>query len=330
MRIASAFLLVLSSTALVACSSREDDGGPVTPGPTGETSADACSDARDNDGDGLVDCAEPACGVHAWCAGVDSGPRPMADAGTMPGVDSGLPPVASCSDPLDVVFVIDVSTSMADEVDAIRRGMDSIWNAARALTTNTRFGLVVFVDDVKTVNDCLAFGTLDELRAEFDRWRAFCSSNNQPNGSPYPNSDCAENSLDALSAAATTCPWRDGATRIAIHVTDDTFAERPAVLSGFGGFGGIPVQRTYAETVTALMTAQVRVGSFAAPGAGEYCGAGTSPDVGQGFHAPYMGTTAIPEATGGRVWSIRDVRAGTLDMAAAINELIADEYCTLY
>jgi hypothetical protein len=39
---------------------------------------------------------------------------------------------------------------------------------------------------------------------------------------------------------------------------------------------------------------------------------------------------AIPTATGGRAWSIRDVRAGTLDMADAISEFTADEYCTLF
>jgi hypothetical protein len=39
---------------------------------------------------------------------------------------------------------------------------------------------------------------------------------------------------------------------------------------------------------------------------------------------------AIPEATSGRAWNIRDVRAGTLDMAEAINEFTAAEYCTLY
>src|SRR5690606_22930607 len=104
--------------ALAGCSARDEEPGGGGGG--GETSADACSDGRDNDGDGLTDCAEPACTVHAWCgggtdaggavdgggAGADSGPRP----------DGG----PGCAEPLDVVFVIDVSTSMADEVEQIR------------------------------------------------------------------------------------------------------------------------------------------------------------------------------------------------------------------
>jgi hypothetical protein len=244
---------------------------------------------------------------------------------TGPGVDGG----ALCSDPLDVVFVIDVSTSMADEIEQIRAGIDSIWSAAQALTANTQFGLVVFVDDVVAVNACGPFASREAMQTEFMRWREFTSSNNQPGGSPYMNSDCPENSIDALHLAASSCPWRDGATHIVIHVTDDTFAERPASLSGFAGFGGIPVAHTYPEAVMALQMHEVRVGTFAAPTA-EACGAGTSSDTAQGFHTPYRGMPAIPEATSGRAWNIRDVRAGTLDMAEAINEFTAAEYCTLY
>jgi len=114
-------------------------------------------------------------------------------------------------------------------------------------------------------------------------------------------------------------------------VTDDTFEEPPAVLSGspFGG-GGVPVAHGYDQVVAALQDFEVRVGAFAAPGAGEECGAGSSANVGRGFHEPYAGRPSIPVATGGRVWSIRDVRAGTLDMATAINEMVMAEHCTLY
>lgn len=309
---------------LAAC----DGGGGTVP----EADADACSDGVDNDADGLVDCDDPRCQLYDFCrvdAPEDGGPPPTPDAGPRP---DGGPVGPGCSEPLDVVFVIDVSTSMNDEVDSIRRGIDSIWAAAQALTTNTQLGLVVFVDDAVAVNDCAPFATVDALQSELMRWQEFTSTNEQPGGGASSNTDCPENSLDALHLAATSCPWRPGATRVLIHVTDDTFEERPAVLSEdpiFGG-GGIMVQRTYAETVSALVSQEIRVGAFAAPGAGEPCGAGSSPNVGRGFHEPYMGMDAIPVATGARAWSIRDVRAGTLDMATAINELLEDEYCTLF
>ncbi len=231
---------------------------------------------------------------------------------------------SDCNLPLDIVFAIDTSTSMEDELDQIASGIRSVWDAASALTSNVQFGLVVFVDDVVAVNGCAPFANVDALASEFMTWRDFTSSNQQPAGTGSPNADCPENSLDAFVAAAETCPWRDGSIRLIVHATDDTFAESPTLLSG------VPVQHSYAEVVEALVSRELRVGTFAAPGAGEFCGAGSSPNVGRGFHDAFGASPALPTATGGRAWSIRDVRAGTLDMAEAINALVADEYCTLY
>ncbi len=294
-----------------------------------ESSAAECSNSIDDDGDGLVDCADIACSVHAWCAasGMDAGGGGT-DGGAMMSFDAGPPHDGpSCSDPLDIVFVLDVSTSMADEAARMRDGIASVWTAAHRLTTSARFGLVVFVDDALAVGGCSSFADLGTLQAEFDRWRAFCASNRSP-VSMQSNSDCPENSLDAIHLAASMCAWRPSSTRILIHVTDDTFAERPAELSGFGGIvPGIPVRHTYEEVAALLVSTQIRVGAFAAP-TPEDCGAGSSSDVAQGFSTPYRGMPSLPTQTGGAVWSIRDVRAGTLDMAEAINRLISDEYCT--
>lgn len=298
--------------------------------PSAERDVFQCSDGTDDDGDGLVDCADPDCAVHARCGATDGGGL---DASIPPGTDAGpldatAPP--PCSDPLDLVFVIDVSTSMTDEIAGIRTGIDQVWSAATALTANAQISLVVFVDDVAAVSGCAPFATVEAMQSELMSWQSFTSSNGQPGGSAASNSDCPENSLDAMHVAASLCPWRPSSYRILVHITDDTFEERPARLSSVFGTGGIPVQRTYAETVSALRAAQIRVGAFAAPGEGEECGAGSSPDVGRGFHAPYLGMPSIPDATGGDVWSIRDVRAGTIDMADSIIGFVTTEYCTLY
>ena len=296
-------------------------------GPTPETGADACTDGVDNDQDRLTDCADPTCFFQTACEGGDGSTPPMPDGGMMY-PDRNLPPPTPCTEPMDVVFVIDVSTSMRDEVAGIRDGIDSIWAAAEGLALDVRFGLVVFVDDVAAVNSCASFASISALQDELMSWQSFTSSNGQPGGAPEDNADCAENSLDALHTAATVCTWRPQATRLVIHITDDTFVESPAVLSGDPfGLSGITVEHTYAETVEALVSREIRVGAFAAPGAGEYCGAGTSPDVGRGFHAPYQGMPSIPEATHGAVWSIRDVRAGTIEMAEAIIEFAEAEHC---
>lgn len=293
-------------------------------GDDGRLSPERCDDGEDDDGDGLVDCRDADCWAAPVCAAADAGP----DAG--PGVDAGLDAGPrtdagpGCGVAIDLVFTVDVSTSMRDEVAAIRDGIDRIFTAATSLTDDARFFLVVFVDDVVVVDGCMPFTTAASLQTELADWVEFTRSERQPGGAPFRNTDCPENSLDAIRLAATTCPWRE-ATRLLIHVTDDTFVERPQTLSG-----GVPVQSTYAETLDALVRHEVRVGAFAAPGAGEVCGAGASPDVGQGFHGPYAGLESLPEATGGRAWSIREVRAGTLDMATAITQMIVEEHCTLF
>ena len=312
---ASWLVSVLVLSLATACTSRSGS----------ESDADRCSNGMDDDGDGLIDCRDPACSVHAWCSGAsDAG---MVDAG--PPIDSGpRPDGAACTAPLDVTFVIDVSTSMTEELSSIRDGMGAIWDAATALTPNTQFTLVVFVDDALAVSGCAPFTSREALQSELDTWREFCASNRSP-ASDTVNTDCPENSLDALYLAATTCPWRSGSTRVLVHVTDDTFVERPGVLSGEWG-GGVFVMQTYDEVQTALVSRQLRVGAFAMPGAGEECGAGSSPNVGQGFHEGYGDNPSLPEATGGRAWDLREVRAGRLSMADAIIEMIRDEYCTLF
>lgn len=313
------------AAGVAGCTSRSAAGGEAT--------AAECSNGADDDFDALIDCADPGCAAHAFCdgGGLDGG---LSDGGGTVPPDGGPPSDRmigpSCGAPLDVVFVMDVSTSMADEAMRLRTGVESVWNAAHALTSDARFGLVVFVDDALAVGGCSSFADLGTLQSELDRWRDFCATNRSPT-SETTNTDCPENSLDAIHLAASTCPWREGATRVLIHVTDDTFVERPTTLSGDPFFGGgVAVQRTYAEVRDALIAGEIRVGAFAAPGAGEACGAGSTPNVGQGFHEAYLGMPSLPESTGGRVWNIREVRAGTLDMATAIRELIEDEYCTLF
>jgi hypothetical protein len=316
MRALFALPCLLALVAIAGCTTRDAPR---------ESSAGECSNGADDDLDGALDCEDTGCAPHAFCSlpggdggSFDGGPAPILDGG--PPGDRMIGP--SCSAPLDVGFVIDVSTSMADEAELLRVGIESIWNAAQDLTTNTQFTLVVFVDDALAVGGCAPFADLGTLQSELARWRDFCASNQSP-VSMSANTDCAENSLDALHLAATGCPWRAGATRVLIHVTDDTFAERPTRLSGFLGTGGVVVQHTYAEVRDALVAAEIRVGAFARTVPAE-CGAGTSPDVGRGFHTPFMGMPSLPTATGGRVWDISELGAGE------INALLEDEYCTLF
>lgn len=283
-------------------------------GSTGESTIDQCSNGRDDDADGLIDCADPACRVFAFCASGDAGPP---DAGP---VDAApLPDGAVCVRPIDVVLTVDVSSSMDAELAALRDASPALLARLRALDPTARVSLVVFVDDALAVRDCAPLEGEGELASELEAWRARVSENRSP-VSGIANVDCPENSLDALSLAVTACAWRDVAARVVVHVTDDTFAERPTVLSGpFGG--GIVVQHTFAETSDMLGMAGIRVLAITRAGMGESCGAGRSPDVGQGFHAPYMGIPSLPERTGGAALLLPGLADGSLDVAAAIGDL---------
>jgi hypothetical protein len=297
------------------------------PRPPAETLS-TCQNGDDDDGDLAADCDDTDCRRFPFCGSADAG---TIDAGSVDAGPRDAPRgdarLDLCTAPIDVVFVLDVSTSMTMEAAALRDGIGRIYAAAQALTGDTRFSLVVFVDDALVVDGCAGFADAAALQSEFDTWRDFCASNQSP-VSGASNYDCVEASLDAMYAAATGCGWRDGATHILIHVTDDTFEEPPYVYSGAFG-DGVRAGASYSQTVAALLASEVRVGAFAMR-TPEDCGAGTSPDTARGFFTPFAGMEAIPSVTGGAVWDLRDVREGRLDMATAISAMVEEEYCTVF
>lgn len=245
----------------------------------------------------------------------------------LPGTSRTIAPIV-CEDPkrtqksqVDVVFVVDVSTTMGFMVDGIEQGILSIDASLHGLAKDPRYGLVVFVDDVEVANGGLAFTSVDELRAELRRWHAFTSSNRQIR-TDTRNTDWPENSLDALHAAAVDFAWRPSSTtaRLVVHATDDDFGEVPAIQSG------VPIQHTYAETVSALRTNQIRVSSFGARLGGE-C---ECLDVTRGILSPFEGSPSIPAATGGAAFDIDEVSSGHLTLNAAIEATLGQAVCTSY
>jgi len=226
-----------------------------------------------------------------------------------------------CYDSIDIVFVLDVSTTMSYILSTLEAEIGAVWSAAAAIDDDPHFGLVVFVDDVLVANDGGSYATVEAIQADFNTWYSHTATNRQTQ-STASNGDWPENTLDALHAAATDFAWRDPTTtlRVIIHATDDTFLERPARFSS-----GIEALHTYAETVAALQEREIRVASFAARIGGPL----SNQDVTPGFSAPYGGQTAIPEATSGEVFDIDEV-GGTVSLADAINGFVLDEICEAY
>ncbi len=244
--------------------------------------------------------------------------------GVQGGTAASLPTI-TCDDPkrvpkgdVDVVFVIDVSTTMGFMVDRVERGIVEVDAMLRALSKRPRYGLVVFVDDVELTNGGRAFGSVAELQAELIRWRNFTASNRQIH-STTTNRDWPENSLDALHSAATGFAWRpaESTARLLLHATDDDFGEAPTIQSG------VPIRHTYQETLTVLRDHQIRVSSFSAKLGGE-C---ECLDVTRGLQGPFGELPSLPDGTGGASFDLDSVASGQLSLVAALRATLSDALC---
>lgn len=274
-------------------------------------SREDCTDGVDNNGNRLIDCADSMCVSSSFCVATDAGPERV-DA-HFQGVDALITDTNLINDcgPLDVVFVLDVSTSMDEAIGSLRSGIRDVWDAASRLSPAARFSLIVFVDDALAVNGCEPFASVEALSSSFNQWQSFCASNESP-VSGAENFDFPENSLDALQLAVNACTFRAGATRIVVHVTDDTFLEPPSRFSG-----AIPAQYAFHEVSTSYVENELRLASFH--------------DVSrypQGFSTPYAGAPGLVDATHGASFSLGAVVDGDLNMGTAIQGFIEEEYCT--
>ncbi|MBI5533333.1 MAG: VWA domain-containing protein [Deltaproteobacteria bacterium] len=281
---------------------------------------------------------------------------------TSPPIDSFVPfetappsEGGGCTDVVDVVFALDVSSSMDFVLIKLGAEIDKVVTAATALAPEPHFGLITFADNwaIDTTGPLEGGKVHTEgstLKAAFQYNKDTYTANNRnpgdgPTGPDTQNPICEENSLDSLHAAATEFPWRATATRVVIVVTDDTFLEKPDNYgdrdgdgkwdkTDFPKEGNYPAEFTLAETVTALKDKKVRVFSFtrlkppAMPKL--YCSTGRRlPDAAMpwGWSQPYNGAPPIPDATAGKNFDIELVKSGKLSLSDTINEVVLESYC---
>jgi hypothetical protein len=236
---------------------------------------------------------------------------------------SGAGGAGGCTQNIDIVFAMDVSTSMGAFLSKLASEMPAVDAAVKQLNLQSvpHYGLVVFVDDTLFANSGQPYEDVKILQQDFQSWSSFTSSNGQVNGFGS-NSTYPENSMDALYRAASEFPWRpSGETlRIVIHTTDDTFWEGPTTQDG------MQILHNYSDTVSALQQAQVRSFSFASMMGGPWEG----DDVSAGWFAPYQGKKSVPDATGGGVFKLDDVLSGGISLSASINQAVTQSICQPY
>lgn len=297
-----------SGDGTTALSTAPGESTAVSDASPGETSrGDTTPDPSDGPSTDLTDGDASGPGVIFDVAG---GP----DA---PGIDP------ECEQNVDIVFVIDVSTTMAELIQILSDEILAVDAAVAELDLlgETHYGLAVFVDDALLVNEGAPYEDALALQADFDMWAAFTATNQQVGGG-NGNFTFTENSLDALYFAAADFEWRPEltTTRIIIHVTDDTFWDGPTVGNG------VNILHGYAETVDALQDQSIRVYSFA----DDIGGACECEDVTPGWSMPYMNMPAIPEATDGGVYAVNQILLGQISLSDAIDAAVEESFCSPY
>jgi hypothetical protein len=303
--------LLGASVVLLACASEPGERDPGTGAPM-TTSPDPGSTSVDS-----ATSVDPPATTTAPGDGTTTAPGPTSDdaAETDPGIyfDLGsipdMPMGEGCESGIDIVFVMDVSTSMGGFIAQLANEILEVDAAIQALDlpTETHYGLAVFVDDAALLNAGAPYDDAAALQADFIMWSNFTASNEQVGGG-NPN--------------YTGFQWRpaETTTRIVIHTTDDTFWDGPT------NGNGVAIQHGYDETVQALQDATVRAYSFA----NQIGGACGCDDVTPGWSTPYMGMLPMPEATDGGVFDINQILGGTVSLADAINTAVEESYCDPY
>jgi hypothetical protein len=230
---------------------------------------------------------------------------------------------AGCNQAIDIVFSMDVSTSMGAFLNKLATEMAAVDQAVKALNLNVEphYGLVVFVDDTLFANSSQPYADVKTLETDFKSWASFTASNNQTSGGNQ-NTTWPENSLDSLYRAAKEFAWRpkESTLRLVIHTTDDTFVQGPTTHNG------VQILNNYPGTVKALQDQQVRVFAFASKLGGPF----ETDDVSAGWFGAVAGSASIPDATGGGVFQLDDVMSGTVSLSSAIPAAVKDTQCKPY
>jgi hypothetical protein len=303
----------------------------------------------------------------AACSSTPGGFAAGEDAGTTtPGADGGGDPQGfgdagadgsnnQCTEGIDVVLVLDVSSSMGFALDKLDAEIGKVVDAANKLAPGAHFGIIFFVDNDR-VDDTGSNGkvhtTAATLQAAFKNAKSVYTNNNRnpgdgPGGRTTQNPICEENALDALHHATTEFPWRNNAARVAILVTDDTFLDKPDNYGDRDGDGltnktdypregDYPARFEYTETVTALRAQKIRVFSFTRlkpPGGFDLdrCGTGrrhsTDDAITYGWSQPWKGKAPIPEATDAKNFDLDLVKKGSLSLSDTIQQVVLGSHC---
>ncbi|MGC9092089.1 MAG: OmpA family protein [Bacteroidota bacterium] len=188
--------------------------------------------------------------------------------------------------PIDFVMVLDETGSMRHEIDDVRRNIHIFAERLSRQGTDFQIGLLTFSDTVGT-----KYGFTENVET-FINWIDRIH--------PWGGGDEKENSLEALNAAMMKFPFRPGALRVFILITDAAFHQR-------GEHGDGTTNFTAEGMAFLLRDANIRT----------YC---VAPLDVKGFKI-------LADVTGGKVFDIRSDFSSVLDeVSQSARDLWALQY----
>lgn len=142
---------------------------------------------------------------------------------------------ATTTGKVDIIFVLDETASMVDNIRGIRAYVDFLFEAMEREGRDATFGLVTFTDKTKT------YGQTDDL-GTFKNWLFKIGVDG--------GGDIAEAGLDGLMAAVKSSKFRKGAQRFIILASDGAFHD-----ADYNGRSAYSLD----EVIETLQNEQVRV-----------------------------------------------------------------------
>ena len=142
---------------------------------------------------------------------------------------------ASMTKKVDLIFVLDETASMTDNIRGIRAYVDFLFDAFERAGRDATFGLVTFTDKVQK------HGHTDDL-GTFKNWLFSIGVDG--------GGDIAEAGLDGLMTAVTEAKFRKGAQRFIVLASDGAFHD-----ADYDGRSAYSLD----QVIETLQTAQVRV-----------------------------------------------------------------------
>lgn len=123
----------------------------------------------------------------------------------------------------DIVFVLDVTGSMHDEIESVRYNMQNFMTFLNSQNVDYRIGFVVFGDIVYVYNQYSFYTDFAEIMGIINT--IMLGEHGIGSGEDFP-----ENQLEAM-AEGSVFNWRPGASRVMIMLTDATAHQADSVTS---------------------------------------------------------------------------------------------------